>query len=99
MLNSDAKLVENIFDPKIEQKPTRDGFGTGTIEAGKADANVVVLCADLSESTRAEWFQKEFPERFVEMGIAEQNMAATPACMPQTMTCIWLSAMVVRICS
>ena len=36
----------------------------------KADANVVVLCADLSKSTRAEWFQEEFPERFVEMGIA-----------------------------
>jgi transketolase len=40
---------------------------------------VVVLCADLSESTRAEWFQKEFPDRFIEMGIAEQNMAATAA--------------------
>jgi transketolase len=79
MINPDAKLVENIFDEKIAQKPTRDGFGTGTIEAGKADENVVVLCADLSESTRAEWFQKEFPERFIEMGIAEQNMAATAA--------------------
>lgn len=79
MINSDAKLVENLFDLKIEQKPTRDGFGTGTIEAGKADPNVVVLCADLSESTRAEWFQKEFPDRFIEMGIAEQNMATTAA--------------------
>ena len=79
MINPVAKLVENVFDQKIEQKPTRDGFGTGTIEAGKADPNVFVLCADLSESTRAEWFQKEFPERFVEMGIAEQNMAATAA--------------------
>ena len=79
MINPDAKLVENIFDSKIEQKPTRDGFGTGTIEAGKIDENVLVLCADLSESTRAEWFQKEFPERFIEMGIAEQNMAATAA--------------------
>ncbi len=79
MINSNAKLVENIFDPKIDQKPTRDGFGTGTIEAGKENENVVVLCADLSESTRAEWFQKEFPERFIEMGIGEQNMAATAA--------------------
>ncbi len=79
MINPDAKLVENLFDPKIEQKPTRDGFGTGTIQAGKDDLNVLVLCADLSESTRAEWFQKEFPDRFIEMGIAEQNMAATAA--------------------
>jgi transketolase len=79
MIHSDAKLVENIFDAKLEQKPTRDGFGTGTIEATKAGADVVVLCADLSESTRAEWFQKEFPDRFIEMGIAEQNMAATAA--------------------
>ena len=79
MLNPHAKLVQNIFDAKLEQKPTRDGFGTGTIEAGKSNENVLVLCADLAESTRAEWFQKEFPERFIEMGIAEQNMAATAA--------------------
>jgi transketolase len=79
MINPAAKLVENVFDAKIEQKPTRDGFGTGTIEAGTSDKNVLVLCADLSESTRAEWFQKEFPDRFIEMGIAEQNMAATAA--------------------
>jgi transketolase len=89
MINPDAKLAETIFDPKIAQKPTRDGFGTGTIQAAKADAKagaegkdaerILVLCADLSESTRAEWFQKEFPERFIEMGIGEQNMAATAA--------------------
>lgn len=79
MINPDAKLKENLFDKEIEQKPTRDGFGLGTVEAGKANADVVVLCADLSESTRAEWFQKEFPDRFIEMGIAEQNMAATAA--------------------
>jgi transketolase len=76
MINPDAKLVENIFGGKLEQKPTRDGFGLGTIEAGKADENVIVLCADLAESTRAEWFQKEFPDRFIEVGVAEQNMAA-----------------------
>jgi transketolase len=81
MIDPNAKLVENVFDKEIEKKPTRDGFGTGTVEAGKADTNVVVLCADLKESTRAEWFEKEFPDRFVEMGIAEQNMAATAAGM------------------
>lgn len=76
MLNQDAKLSGKIFAEDIERLSTRDGFGHGSVEAGKADANVVVLCADLSESTRADWFQKEFPDRFVEVGIAEQHMAA-----------------------
>lgn len=79
MINNSLKLVENPFDPKITKKPTRDGFGTGTVEAGKENANVVVLCADLAESTRAEWFQKEFPGRFIEVGVAEQNLAALAA--------------------
>ncbi len=76
MLNSDARLSEKVFADDIEQAPTRDGFGHGSVEAGRADERIVVLCADLSESTRAEWFEKEFPERFIEVGIAEQNMAA-----------------------
>lgn len=75
MINPNAKLVADVFARDIVQKPTRDGFGTGTIEAGKTDQNVVVLCADLKESTRAEWFEKEFPDRFIEVGIGEQNMA------------------------
>lgn len=79
MINPAAKLNEHLFDKEIEKKPTRDGFGLGTVEAGKDNPNVVVLCADLAESTRAEWFQKEFPDRFIEMGVAEQNMAATAA--------------------
>jgi transketolase len=81
MLNVDAHLSERVFADGIEQAPTRDGFGTGTIEAGKANPDVVVLCADLAESTRAEWFQKAFPERFIEMGVAEQNMAAVASGM------------------
>lgn len=81
MLNPDAKLSAKVFADDIEQTPTRDGFGTGAVEAGKVDARVVVLCADLAESTRAEWFQKEFPERFIEMGVAEQNMATVASGM------------------
>lgn len=76
MINPDVKLREDLFEGK-EQKPTRDGFGMGAVEAGKADERVMVLSADLTESTRAEWFAKEFPNRYIEMGIAEQNMAAT----------------------
>ncbi|MFA7302609.1 MAG: transketolase C-terminal domain-containing protein [Candidatus Paceibacterota bacterium] len=81
MLNPELKLSAKIFADDIEQRPTRDGFGTGSVEAGKTDKNVVVLCADLAESTRAEWFQKEFPDRFIEMGVAEQNMATVAAGM------------------
>ena len=80
MLNTDAKLVANVFE-KPEQAPTRDGFGKGVVEAGRADERVVVLSADLAESTRAEWFQKEFPSRFIEIGVAEQNMATVAAGM------------------
>ncbi len=57
-------------------RPTRDGFGEGVVEAGNADERVIVLCADLAESTRADWFRKEFPDRYVEVGVAEQNLAA-----------------------
>jgi transketolase len=81
MRNQNAKLSEKIFAADVPQAPTRDGFGTGTVEAGKVDSRIVVLCADLAESTRAEWFQKEFPDRFVEMGVAEQNMATVAAGM------------------
>ncbi len=80
MLNPDAKLAANVFD-KPDLAPTRDGFGKGAVEAGKADERVVVLSADLEESTRAEWFHKEFPGRFIEMGVAEQNMATVAAGM------------------
>src|SRR3989344_2492299 len=80
MLNRDMKLREDIFEPK-EMAATRDGFGKGAVEAGRADERVLVLSADLAESTRAEWFQKEFPTRFVEMGVAEQNMATVAAGM------------------
>ncbi len=76
MLNASAKLSARVFEDDIDQAPTRDGFGKGTVEVGKVDSRIVVLCADLSESTRADWFEKEFPERFIEAGIAEQSMAA-----------------------
>ena len=75
MLKSEMKLKENIFT-KPETAATRDGFGTGLVEAGERDVNVVALSADLTESTRVEAFKKKFPERFVEVGVAEQNLAA-----------------------
>ncbi len=75
MINQDLKLKENIFDTP-DQSATRDGFGHGLVEAGTSDERVVTLCADLTESTRVEEFKKQFPTRFVEVGVAEQNMAA-----------------------
>jgi transketolase len=76
MINKDAKLVENIFDKdSLEQGPTRDGFGKGLVEAGEKDERIVALCADLSESTRIQWFQEKFPNRYIEIGVAEQNLA------------------------
>ena len=62
-----------------EAKPTRDGYGKGLVAAGKKNKNVVALDADLSDSTRSEWFKKEFPDRFFSMGIAEQDMIGTAA--------------------
>ncbi len=75
MLNPDAKLSEKIFAEDIEQKPTRAGFGDGLLLAGEENANVVALCADLTDSTYNHLFAKKFPERFFEVGVAEQNMA------------------------
>ena len=80
MINPSAKLVANIFD-KPSTASTREGFGKGSVEAGSADPRVVVLTADLAESTQAHHFQKAFPERFVQVGVAEQNLATVAAGM------------------
>jgi transketolase len=79
MLNPELKLNKNLFDEDAEQKPIRDGYGDGLVLAGEADPNVVALCADLTESTRSEAFSKKFPDRFFEVGVAEQNMATIAA--------------------
>lgn len=60
-------------------KPTRDGYGKGLVKLGQTNKDVVVLSADLTESTRAKWFQNEFPERFFSFGVAEQDMIGTAA--------------------
>lgn len=73
MLNPEAKLIADL--KKLEMTPTRDGYGKGLVDAGEKDERVVVLCADLTESTRSLWFAEKFPERFVQVGVAEQNMA------------------------
>jgi transketolase len=79
MLNPNLKLNPKIFDPDVEKRGTRDGFGTGVVELGEKNPNVVVLTADLTESTRVEEFASKFPERFIECGVAEQNMLGIAA--------------------
>lgn len=79
MLNPDLKLNSKIFDKDVEQIPTRNGYGEGLVLAGDQDENVIVLCADLTESTRSDAFSKKFPKRFFQVGVAEQNLATIAA--------------------
>jgi transketolase len=81
MINSSQKLNPNLFDKKIEQVPIRQGFGEGLLEAGEKNSQVVGLCADLTESTKMHLFANKFPERFVQIGIAEQNLASVASGM------------------
>lgn len=70
-----------ILNGKIEFASMRAGFGEGLVIAGKHDKNVVVLCADLIESTGVLAFKKEFPDRFIEIGVAEQNLVTVASGM------------------
>ena len=74
MLNPDIKFNPKIFTEEIEQISPRDGFGEGLVLAGEMDERVVALCADVTESLKMHLFRDRFPERFIEVGIAEQNM-------------------------
>lgn len=75
------KLNPKLFDKDVEQLPIRKGYGDGLLEAGKQDPRVVALCADLTGSTMTGVFAKEFPQRFVQMGIGEQSMASVASGM------------------
>src|SRR3989304_4500861 len=75
-MNPKLKLNPKLLQEDIEQVPTRFGYGEGLVIAGKENQNIVALCADLTDSTRTSVFKKEFPERFVEVCMGEQNMAS-----------------------
>ncbi|NQV00728.1 MAG: transketolase family protein [Parcubacteria group bacterium] len=73
-------LAKNLYQKeKLEQKPTRDGYGLALVELGKENKDIVVLGADLTGSTRCDWFRDKFPDRFIQVGIAEQNMMCIAA--------------------
>jgi transketolase len=81
MLNPNQKLNSKLFDVDVEMSAIRKGFGEGLVLAGGADPNVVGLCADLTESTQMHLFKKKYPERFVQVGVAEQNLAGVASGM------------------
>ncbi len=74
-----VRLVGYANGAEVVQKPTRDGFGDGLVEAGRRNPNVVAVCADLVESTRMQAFSEAFPERFIEIGVQEQLLIAMSA--------------------
>ena len=74
-------LDKKICTPEVSKVANRDGYGNGLKEAGEKNKHVVALCADLTESTRTNIFAEAFPERFVQVGIAEQNMASVASGM------------------
>jgi len=81
MLERIENINPKLFDPDVELKATRTGFGEGLVLAGQENKNVVALCADLAESTQMSFFRDKFPERFVEMGVAEQNLVTVASGM------------------
>ncbi len=81
MINKSAYLNPKLFDKDLEQVPSRNGFGEGLVLAAEENEAVVGLCADLTESTRMQKFAEKFPQRFFEVGVAEQNLATVAAGM------------------
>lgn len=81
MLNPELKLNPKVFNPDVEKKEIRQGFGEGLLQAGIENENVVGLCADLLESTKMNLFAERFPKRFIELGVAEQNLASVASGM------------------
>jgi transketolase len=75
----DLHLIADIHSETITQEPIRAGFGKGLVTAGQRSAAVVAVCADLTDSTKMNDFATTFPERFVEIGIGEQNLVTIGA--------------------
>lgn len=92
MLNPHLHLNQKLFDKDVEKIATRTGYGEGLVELGRDNPNVVVLTADLSESTKADGFEKLYPERFFEVGVAEQNMASIAAGLGVTGKTVFISS-------
>lgn len=81
MIVPEQKLNLNLFKPSVKREAVRSGFGEGLLRAGEEDERVVGLCADLTESTKMHLFREKFPHRFIEIGVAEQNLATVASGM------------------
>lgn len=81
MINREIKLNPKIFDQDVERAATRQGFGEGLVIAGDEDKNVVALSADMNKSTFMHLFAQKYPQRFVQVGIAEQNLVTVASGM------------------
>ena len=81
MIPENAQLNPHIFNRDVEMVPIRNGYGEGLLAAGEANENIVALSADLTDSTRTAAFAEKFPERFVQIGVAEQNLASVASGM------------------
>ena len=75
------QLDPSLFSDDVKLEPIRAGFGRGLKAAGEANENVVALCADLTDSTQMSFFRDAFPNRFVQVGIAEQNLVTVASGM------------------
>jgi transketolase len=74
-------LNPDVFSDDVKQEPIRAGFGRGLKAAGEANEMIVALCADLTESTQMHLFRDAFPQRFIEIGVAEQNLVTVASGM------------------
>lgn len=90
--NPEAHLVPDVFSQAIAKEPSRDGWGKELVKIGEKDKNIIVMTADVSPSVRTNLFEEKFPSRFVECGIAEQNMASVAAGMAMEGKTVFFSA-------
>ncbi len=75
----EAHLSDDLHAKDLAKEPIRKGFGRGLLKAGQMNENVVAACADLTDSTQMSLFKEAFPDRFVEIGVAEQNLVTVGA--------------------
>jgi transketolase len=90
-INKEMGLIEPIDAPQVK-KTSREGFGKALAELGMENPNVWVMTADVSESTMTHWFEEKFPERFVQVGVAEQNLAGVAAGIASCGKIVFISA-------